>query len=193
VPYERLPWRNSALIVRSNGSPAALAAPIRALLAGLEPDAPIYDVLTMPARLSRTFEDRRLVAQLVGLFAVQGLVLAAVGVFAVLAHAVARRRREFGIRAALGASPRAIGREVARDGLRLAAWGAGAGLALALAGGRALRGVVYGIDPLAVEPLVGTTLLLVAVAALACLIPAARAARLDPAQTLRQERRRATT
>ncbi|HLF55445.1 MAG TPA: hypothetical protein VI942_01235, partial [Thermoanaerobaculia bacterium] len=73
------------------------------------------------------------------------------------------------------------------DGLRLAAWGAGTGLVLALAGGKLLRGVVYGIDPLDPVPLVGMTLLLASVALLACAGPARRAARLDPASVLRDE------
>jgi len=187
VPYGRLPWRTSALLVRTEGDPAALTRSVRAALAALEPDAPVFDVLAMPARLAQTFEERRLLAELVGLFAAQGLLLAAVGVFGVLAYAVAQRRRELGIRAALGAAPGAIAREIAGDGLRLAAWGAGTGLVLALAGGRLLRGVVYGIDPLDPVPLVGMTLLLASVALLACAGPARRAARLDPASVLRDE------
>jgi predicted permease len=188
VPYARLGgWRTSALIVRADGDPAALARPVRAALAALEPDAPVFDVLTMPARLARTFEDRRLLAELVAIFAAQGLLLAAVGVFGVLAYAVAQRRRELGIRAALGAAPGKLAREIARDGLRLALLGAGLGLLLALAGGRLLRGVVYGVDPLDPVPLVATTLVLAAVALLACLGPARRAARLDPARVLREE------
>jgi ABC-type antimicrobial peptide transport system permease subunit len=108
-------------------------------------------------------------------------------VFGVLAYAVAQRRRELGIRAALGAAPGKLAREIARDGLRLALLGAGLGLLLALAGGRLLRGVVYGVDPLDPVPLVATTLVLAAVALLACLGPARRAARLDPARVLREE------
>jgi predicted permease len=187
LPYARMPWRTSALLVRTEAEPAALAAAVRSALAALEPDAPVYDVRTMPARLAMTWEDQRLIAQLLGLFAAQGLLLAAVGVFGVLAYAVAQRRRELGIRAALGARPGRIAREIAGEGLRLAAWGTLAGLVLALAGGRALRGVVYGIDPLEPAPLVLVVLLLAAVAAAACAGPARRAARLDPATVLREE------
>jgi len=187
LPYGRMPWRTTALLVRTGGEPTTLVPAVRAAIRAIESDAPVYDVLTMPSRVAITFEDRRFVAQLVGLFAAQGLLLAAVGVFGVLSYAVARRRRELGIRAALGAGPRAIAGEVGRDGLRLAGWGALAGLGLALAGGRALRGFVYGIDPLAPAPLVGVVALLGAVAALACALPARRAARLDPSRTLREE------
>ena len=188
VPFARFPWRSSFVVVRAaGGDPAALAETARGALAKLEPDAPLYDVMTYPARLRQSWEDRRLIGNLATVFAAQGLVLAAVGLFGVLAYSVARRTRELGLRMALGAAPRAVVLGLVRDGFVHVVPGAALGLLLALAAARGIRGVLYGVDPLSPLPFVIGLATLVAVAALASGLAARRAAAVDPVAALRDK------
>src|SRR5262249_49475366 len=122
---------------------------------------------------------------LAGAFAAAALLLAAIGLYAVMAASVRQRHAEIGIRLALGATPARLRRLVLSEGLRLAGAGAGLGLALALAATRALRGLLFGIDPLDLPTLLAAAVLLVAAAALACSLPARRATAVDPASVLR--------
>ena len=177
VPLSRYEWRTLAAIVRAAADPAALAAPARRALSEVEPDAPMFDVLAYRQRLRRTYEDRVLVGRLGAIFGVTGLALAAVGLFGLLAHSVAVRRRELGVRMALGAAPGRLVRAVVRDGFLLSAPGLALGLGATWACARAIGSTfLFGVDP--TRP----AFLLVAVAPLAL-----RAARVDPAAALRCE------
>jgi predicted permease len=188
VPLARYGTRGVAAVVRSaSGDPAALAEPVRRAFAELEPDAAVYDVMTYRARLRQTWEDRRLIGNLATVFAAQGLALAAVGLFGVLAYAVERRRRELGVRMALGAVPSELVRAVVGDGLRVTAPGIAVGVGAGAFAARALAGVLYGVDPAALAPFVGGLVALLAVAAAASGLAARRAAAIDPAQALRDE------
>ncbi|MCM2269289.1 MAG: ADOP family duplicated permease [Thermoanaerobaculia bacterium] len=186
VPLARYGTRGVSVVLRAaQGDPAALAEPARRAFAALEPDAPVYDVLTYRARLRQSWEDRRLIGSLASVFAAQGLLLAAVGLFGVLAYAVARRRRELGVRMALGASPGALIAALVGDGLRFTAPGVVLGILLGGGAARALGGTLHGVDPAAPAPfLLGLGLLLV-VAAAASGLAARRAAAIDPATALR--------
>jgi putative ABC transport system permease protein len=130
---------------------------------------------------------RQVVRNVLGGFAVVALVLAAVGIYGVIAYATGERRREIGVRVALGAHPRQILRLVLGQGLRLTAIGLGAGLLGSLALSQSLRGLLYRVQPADPVTYVITSLILAAVAGLACLLPALRASTVDPAEALRAE------
>jgi ABC-type antimicrobial peptide transport system permease subunit len=145
--------------------------------------------LARPQRLRSVFEDsiasQRMMATLVGLFGGVALALASIGLYGVMAHVAGQRRTEIGIRLALGAKPASILSLILGEGLRLVAIGAAIGLAVALAATRYVESQLFGVSP--TDPLTFATvcLLLTTVAVLACLIPARRAMRVDPATALR--------
>src|SRR5215208_4568871 len=175
------------LHVRTAGDPTALAPQIRAAVAGLDATLPLYDVRTMNDHLGIALLPARLGGAFLGAFGLLGLVLAAVGIYGVMAYSVAQRTREIGIRVALGAARAQVMGMVLRQGLRLAALGTALGLAGALGAARLVRGLLYGAS--ATDPLtfVGVPTLLLAVAFLAVFIPARRAAGVDPMRALRSE------
>jgi hypothetical protein len=176
---------------RFGGDPGAIGKTIgvnqRASLAELEPDSPVYDLLTYPARLRETWEDRRLVGRLTAVFSIEGMALAAVGLFGVLAFAIARRTRELGIRMALGADAGRLVAGVMGDGLRAALPGLGVGLLLSYLMARTMTGALYGVDPLRPVPFLVGIAALAALAAGAAGLAGRRAAEVDPAVALRQE------
>jgi predicted permease len=173
--------------IRTGGDPNALAAPASAVVAALDPDVPVYRVGTMEQLAADAVAQPRLYAGLLGFFAIVATVLAAIGVYGVVARAVQQRRREVGIRMALGARPAEVRRQLVRQGLAPVL----TGVALGLAGGflltRLLRGLLFEVtawDPVAFA---GAVLLLVGVATLATYLPAWRATRADPMVVLRYE------
>ncbi len=173
--------------VRTTGDPAAMAERVRGVVAGLDPQMPVFDVTTMDNHLGFALLPAALGASVLGLFGVIGLFLAAIGIYGVMAYSVSRRRRELGIRVALGADRHAVVGMVLREGLRLAVLGAVLGVAAAALASRAVQGLLYGVSALDPMAFVGVPLLLVAVAALAVWIPARRAAAVDPVGALKTE------
>jgi putative ABC transport system permease protein len=175
------------LVVRGQGDPRALLAPIREVVKEADPGLPLAAVRPLSEVVAGALATARLAGTLVGLFAVLALLLAMVGLFGVLAWLVARRTREIGVRLALGADPPAVHRLVLRQGMGLAALGVGAGMFLAAAGIRLLSGLLVGVQP--ADP--GVALVVAAIvsfaAYLAADVPARRAARLDPARALRAD------
>jgi ABC-type antimicrobial peptide transport system permease subunit len=141
----------------------------------------------METRINDSVSGRRTPLLLAGIFAGAALLLAAVGLYGVLAYSVAQRRREIGLRMALGARPEQILRQFLGLGVRLLAIGLPFGLIGAWLGGRTMAGLLFGIGP--ADPVVfgGTTAVLIAVTVLACLLPARRAARVSPAEALRSD------
>jgi predicted permease len=173
--------------IRSPLSPAALAPEIRRTVAALDPSLPIDQLRTMDDVMLASVSRPRFVATLLGIFALIALTLAAVGTYGVLAYGVAQRRREIGIRMALGARANAVLGLVLRQGLQLAAVGIGAGLVGAFALTRVVRSLLFGVSATDPATFVGVVGVMALVAAVACIVPARRAVRVDPVVTLRAE------
>ena len=175
------------LVLRTHGDPEELASSARRVIASVDPAQPVMNVRTMDAILDEEVADRRQQMVLLGVFAGLALVLASLGLYGLLAYAVAQRGREIGLRIALGATPREVVTMVALRGLGLAA----AGLALGVAGGwaatRAMSTVLYGVSANDPATFASAVTLLGGVALVACVVPASRAARVDPMVVLRQD------
>ena len=183
-PVAQDPPRYLTLTVRTAGDPTALTPAIRRELAAIDRELPLYGVLTMKQRLSESLVDRRTPMVLAVTFAGVALFLAAIGIYGVLAYQVSQRRREIGIRMALGSDARGIFRLVLSEGVALL----GVGLTLGLGGAflvrRAMQSQLYGVgamDPVVLGAVAG---LLALVALAACMVPARRAARIDPVVAL---------
>jgi putative ABC transport system permease protein len=179
--------RNMTLVVRGSQDPRALFAPIRDVVRDLDPALPLAAVRPMTDVVGEALATARLAGTLVGLFAGLALLLAAVGLFGVLAWLVSRRTREIGVRLALGADPAGVRRLVRGQGLRLACVGVAVGLALAAASGRMVEGLLVGVRAQDPASAAAAVLLLFAAAFLAADLPARRAARVDPARALRAD------
>ncbi len=179
--------RTLRIVVRSEPDPAQLTAAVRAAVAGVDPDIPLTEVQTMEAALGAWGAERRLTMLLVTGFALVALALGAVGVYGVMAHLVAQRTREIGIRIALGAVPREILRLVLAQGATMAALGILAGGAGAVLATRLLAGLLFQVRPNDPPTFAGTAFLLAATAVLASALPAYRAAGTDPTEALRAE------
>jgi predicted permease len=187
LPYPQVPTGYGVIVARTGGDPGRLARPLEAAIHEVEPDLPVFDVRTLAQVLDRGVATQRLTVALLSGFAVLALVMAAVGVFGVAGYSVAQRTRELGVRVALGADPGRVLRLVLGQELRVCAAGIflGAAGALALAG--VMRSLLYGVPPRDPATLAAAAGVLFSVSALACYLPARRAARIDPVEALRQE------
>jgi predicted permease len=179
--------RSLVLYVRTAGSPNELTEPVREALRSVDPTVPLEDVASMEERLYASVAEPRQWATLVGTFAAVALALAAIGVFGLISYSVSTRRRELGVRMALGAGPRRIVRMVVGNGLTHALVGSALGLVAALLGTRALTNVLFEVSPADPRTLALATLSLVAVALVGCWLPARRAAAIDPLEVIRHE------
>jgi putative ABC transport system permease protein len=175
------------LAVRSALEPAALVAPLIKAIRSVDAEQSVFDVRTMSDVVRLSEMQRRLTTILMIGFSGAALLLAAVGIYGVVAYGVAQRMREFGIRVALGATGREVTRLVVWQGTSTAIAGAAVGLLLGLVASRVMSGLLYGVAPSDVASIVGATALLVLGAAVASYVPARRAAAVDPAVTLRAE------
>ena len=175
------------LYVRTSVSPASLVASIRRMIQELEPNLPVPNIQTMTDTIGTSLYAARLGAWLLGAFGGLALVLAAIGIYGVLAFSVSRRTREMGIRLALGAEARDVFLLVVRDGMLLVGAGIIVGLAGALASGRSLASFLYGVSTTDLPTFAGVTVILTSVALVACVIPAFRAMRVNPIAALRYE------
>ncbi len=186
-PLAQAPQANMALLARTTLAPQALTSAVREAVRRADAELPLFDVKTMDQRLVESLQSRQGPMWLLALFGLSALLLAAVGLYGVLASAVAQRTREIGIRMALGAQRGHVLRWVLGQGMVLTLIGVGAGLAASLGLMRFLRGWLYGISP--GDPLTfgGIALLLGGVAFFACLLPARRATRVNPIVALREE------
>jgi len=176
-----------ALAVRTSTDPRSLTESVRAQVAALDRDLPVFDVMTMDEWRSISVIAWKVGGTLMTVFAGFALVLAAMGLFGVIAYAVSQRTHEIGIRVALGAGRREIFRLVVGDGMRLALIGLLLGLPLALGMGRAVTAMLYGVAPNDIATFVDVAAILAGVAFAACYIPARRAMRVDPMVALRYE------
>jgi predicted permease len=179
-PMGRLRW----LAIRSAGDAAAVVRAVRAALVEIDPDLPLSDIQTMTERTTRSLTSQRLAMSLAAMFAATALFLSMLGIYGVLAHLVARRRREIGIRMALGSTVGAIFRLVLTEGVLLIGAGLLLGIGGALGTAGALKGLLYGVQPTDPALLTAVALGTGSVALLACVGPARRAARVDPVEVL---------
>ena len=183
-PAEQTPVRSTSLFLRTAGAPLSIVPAVRATLQSIEPRIVVRDIRTMDAIARESVQTTRLVLWLLGLFALCALALAAVGIYGVMAYSVRQRTREIGMRIALGATAADILWLTMRDGVTIAVLGTGVGMLAGLGSSRALSSVLFGISPADPLTLTLAAAVLLTVAALACYIPARRAARLDPIRTL---------
>lgn len=175
------------LLLRADGDPTRLVPDLRAILTSLDRDQPMGRVSAMETILGESLRQSRFNTVLLGLFAAVALALAVIGIYGVVAWNVTQRTREFGIRQALGAEGRHVLRLVLRQSMRVVFIGLALGLAGSLAGARLLQSMLYEVSALDPWTFVAVAALLAAVAMLACIIPALRAARVDPIVALRAE------
>ena len=187
TPFAQTPFLWSYLMVRTSLPPRSVAGALRAAVAAVDPRLVPARVEPVRELVSASVAGRLFHTRLLGSFALLALVLAGVGIYGVAAYAVGRRRREIGVRMALGARRGDVLRLVVGRHVRLALFGVGLGLAGAVAFARALRGLLYGVGATDPATLAGVAALLGAVAAAAAYLPARRAAGLDPAAALRSE------
>jgi predicted permease len=175
-----------ALFVRTTGEPAALVPAVRGVIREISPTLGLDSAMPMDDRLAERIAGPRLYAIVAGAFAGFALLITGVGLFGVLSYAVAQRRRELGVRAALGATPGGIVRLVVSQGLWPLAIGAVAGLLTAFLLARYLSSLLYGVVPYDPLTFAAVPLVLMTMAVIACLVPARRAATIDPLKALRQ-------
>ena len=179
--------QSASLVIRSRSDVTQFAMPVQRLLAGMDRNLPVSNVLTMDQILGRNTLEANFDATLLLIFAGVSLLLAAVGLFGVLSYIVAQRTMEIGIRIALGAKRAQVLRLTLMDGLRPALFGLLLGLAASAASVKLIESMLFGTRPFDPAVFAGVSAMLLAVAALACALPAWRASRLDPMQALRME------
>jgi ABC-type antimicrobial peptide transport system permease subunit len=186
-PYSSNAERSLQIIVRTSLEPAALASVLRKTVQRLDPELPVDDIRPMQTRVDDSLIQRRSSALLTSLFAATALTLAALGTYGVLSYAVTQRRREFGIRLAVGAQRSDVLQLVLASGLRLVALGVALGLAGSFALADVLNSLLFGVSAQDPTVFAGIALLLFAVTTVACLLPAFRATRVNPVDALRAE------
>src|SRR5688500_6201757 len=186
ISFYQSPRSWMMVLLRTSGDPVAVAGPARQIIRELAPGVPVYDIRTLESRAGDAMSYARFSAILLALFGIVALALATLGTYGVISFGVAQRTREIGIRVALGAKRGDVVRLIVGQGLRIAAAGAAFGLVAAIAATRVMRSLLYDVapsDPLTFAAIVA---LLGAAALLASWIPARRAARVDPVETLRE-------
>jgi putative ABC transport system permease protein len=194
--YYPLAWRTGPIhprvvvmdvVVRTSGSPEALVPVLRQKVRELDGQIPLANIRTMEDWMATSAAQPRLNARLLTLFAALALLIAGIGIYAVLAYSVTQRTREIGLRIALGAQANTVLRLVVSEGMRVGLAGIAIGLVAALAAGRALSSIVYGVAVRDPATFVSVAIVLTVIALAACFIPARRAAKVDPMVALRYE------
>ena len=186
-PHAQDPWRTVSLVVRTASEPTTLVNTVRQQVAAGDPDQPVYRIRTMERVVSGALAQRQMLLLMITLMAGIAVLLAAIGLYGVIAYSVAQRLHEFGIRLALGADRMGILLLILRRGLTLTALGCAIGLAVTIPVRRAVASLLYGIGPYDPITIAGVLALLLGVALLACYFPARRATKVDPAIALRYE------
>jgi putative ABC transport system permease protein len=181
------PIRSMTLVLRTNGNPAALTAPVRDVIRQMDANLPVADVRSMDEVVGSALSTPTFMSVLLSIFAALALSLSAIGIYGVLSYVVSRRTREIGIRVAIGAGRGRVLRMVLGSGVSLALIGIGAGLVLAFGVTRLLRGLLHGVTPADPATFAAVTVALAGVAALASAVPAWRASRVDPVIALKSE------
>ncbi|MFN2567457.1 MAG: ADOP family duplicated permease [Gemmatimonadaceae bacterium] len=187
VPFAQRTSPSMTLVVLSAGPTASLVAAVRDYVRALDAQLPVYGIKPLEQVVAESARSRRTPATLLGFFAGLALLLAAVGLYGLLAFSVSQRAHEMGVRMAVGADRRDVVRLVLGEGMRLVAVGGLLGVALALAVGRVLAALLYEISPLDPPTFALSAVVLAGTAAVACWAPAHRAARVDPVRVMRGE------
>ena len=186
-PYSQYPGSFMTLVVRTNIDPTKATAAIRNQVLALDPDQPVFDIKTMTERISKSVAVSRFIVLMLGLFASLSTLLAAVGIYGLIAYTVSQRTHEIGVRMALGAARTDIVKLVLRNGLKLVAAGVGIGVAGAIALTRLMESLLFEVSPTDTLTFIVISSMLAGVALAACLVPARRAAKVDPMVALRYE------
>ncbi len=179
--------KHLAIFLRGHLDTAAIPDQVRTQVQSVDPTLPVFGAQTLNQTVSASLAERRFSMEMVGLFALTALLLAALGIYGVISYMVSERTHEIGIRLALGAQTGNIMRMVVRQGLSLAMAGAAVGLVGAFIVSHWMAGLLYGVRPTDPVTFLGVAFLLLAVALLACYIPARRAIHIDPIIALRYE------
>jgi putative ABC transport system permease protein len=187
MPYAQGGWNSTAIVVRTLGDPTRATPTVLAALKAADPYLPAYRVLSMEATIQQSYWQQSLYSKMFSAFAAIALVLAAVGVYGVIAYSVSQRTREIGVRVALGAQRTNVLSLVLGHGALLAAVGLGLGLVGALGVTRLLQSMLFGVSPFDPLSFAAVTLVLGTIAFVASYIPALRAAKVDPIVALREE------
>jgi putative ABC transport system permease protein len=185
--YEQSPNNFMTLVARTSSDPANMITTLRTQIMALDPDQPVFDVKTMEQRLAISVAKTQFVMLLLSIFSILALLLAAIGIYGVMAYAVTQRTREIGIRLALGAQTRDVLSIVLGQGMTLSVIGVAIGLGVALGVTRVMATLLYGVTATDALTFVSVSLLLLGVALLACSIPAWRASKVNPLEALRHE------
>jgi putative ABC transport system permease protein len=187
VPFWQSPWPRAGIAVRTAGDPAAMTKSIAAAIHAVDPNLPLANIQTMDQILDKSRLGDQFIAALFGSFAGTALLLAALGIYGVMAFGVAQRTHEFGLRIALGAGKEQILGLILREGLLLAITGLGFGFFGTYFLGRAMQSTLYGVGTIDLGAFCAVAMILLASALLACYLPARRATRIDPMVALRYE------
>jgi ABC-type antimicrobial peptide transport system permease subunit len=187
LPNREVFHSDLTVVARASGDPRVVLTRVQELVRAADPDMPVYDVRSMEDHMGIALLPARLGGSVLGIFGLLGLVLAAVGIYGVMAYSVSQRTRELGIRVAMGADRRTVLRLVLGEGLKLALIGTALGIVGAFGAARLVQGLLYDVsafDPVAFG---GVPLVLMMVAALAVYLPARRAASVDPMRALKTD------
>ena len=187
VPYRHRDNANIFVVTRTSQAPETFAEALRTLVRAADPELAIDDIHSMETRIAASLIGRRSPAVLAGIVAGVALLLAAIGTYGVLSYLIVLRRREIGVRMALGAQTRQIRTQFLSLGLRLLAGGIVLGVIGVWVLGKTMQGVLFGVPGFHITTVIATALVMAAVSMLACLIPARRASRMDPMVALRAE------
>lgn len=186
-PYQQYPRNFMTVVVRTSSDPVSMIPAIRGQVFAIDKDQPVFDIMTMDQRLTKSVASSRFVMLLLGSFSVLALGLAAVGLYGAMSYLVTQRTQELGLRMALGASRTDVFKLVVGKGMRLALIGIAIGLVASLALTRVMRSLLFEVTPTDVLTFVIVPVVLLTVTLLACYIPARRATNVDPLTSLRYE------
>ena len=178
---------NAVVFIRSTGDLAHLGESVRQEVESIDPNVPVHSISSMDQIVARSVADRRFALELLGVFAVLALLLAAIGIYGVMSYSFSQRTHEFGIRVALGAQQLDILRMALREGMRIVAIGLAAGLIGAAIVTRVFRSMLFEVGPADPTTFLSVAAILASVALVACYLPAQRATRVDPLTALREE------
>jgi putative ABC transport system permease protein len=187
VPFDQCPWPSTTIAVRTAGDPSSMSRGAAAVIRSIDSDLPMTGVRTMDQVVRESRVSDRFTVVVFGSFAGLALLLAAIGIYGVMAFAVAQRNHEMGIRMALGAGRAQVLRLVVTDGMKSALIGLALGLPGVYLVGRTLRSLLYNVGAFDWRSFTGVVVTLLAAALLACYVPARRATKIDPMAALRQE------